>query len=111
MARGRYHHGDLRRALIAGALALIEAKDVAGPSLREVARRAKVTYAAPYFHFRDKLELLAAVAEQGFGQLLAEVSVALAARPDASPRAKLAAAGTGYLRFAAAHAAHYRVMF
>ena len=61
-----YHHGDLRRSLINAALALVaEAQDWTF-SLREVARRAGVSHNAPYNHFADKQELLAAVAEAGF---------------------------------------------
>ena len=58
-----YHHGDLRQALIDGAVALIrENQDGKTLSMREVARRAGVSNAAPYRHFADKDALLAAVA-------------------------------------------------
>jgi AcrR family transcriptional regulator len=107
----RYHHGDLRRALLAVTLSLIERDDVAAVSLREVARRARVSYAAPYFHFRDKAELLAAVAEEGFRTLSAAVAEALRMHARSRPRARLVAVGKAYLDFAAAHRAHYRVMF
>src|SRR5262245_12466534 len=59
-AGGAYHHGALREALVAAALEIIEAGDVGSVSLREVARRAGVTSAAPYHHFKDKNALLAA---------------------------------------------------
>ena len=61
-----YHHGDLRRALIEASLALISEEGFSALTLREVARRAGVTHAAPYRHFLDKEALLAAVAEEGF---------------------------------------------
>src|SRR5262245_40005842 len=64
--KGRYHHGDLRRALLEAALELIRAEGQAVLTLREVARRAGVTHAAPYRHFKNKEALLAAVAEEGF---------------------------------------------
>src|SRR5258707_9128128 len=60
-----YHHGDLRRALIEAALSLVAERRGADLSIREVARRAGVSYAAPYHHFADKSALLAAVAGGG----------------------------------------------
>ena len=65
----RYHHGDLRQALLEASLALIAEEGFAALSLREVARRAGVTHAAPYRHFVDKEALLGPVAEQGFRAL------------------------------------------
>jgi AcrR family transcriptional regulator len=109
--RRTYHHGDLRRALVEAALALITEGDVGAVSLREVARRAGVTAAAPYHHFRDKEALLAALAEEGFRALNIRMEEAEAECTDASPRARLAALARSYVRFAIEHPAHYRVMF
>jgi AcrR family transcriptional regulator len=70
----RYHHGDLKAALIAGAIQLIAERGVRGFSLAELSRRAEVSVAAPYRHFADRDELLAAVAVRAlhaFGQALA----------------------------------------
>src|SRR3984957_10840336 len=64
-----YHHGDLRRALIESALALVTAEQDWTFSLREVARRAGVSHNAPYNHFADKRDLLASVAVVGFAAL------------------------------------------
>ena len=64
--RQSYHHGDLKRALTSAALSLVAEKGPKGFTLTEAARRAGVSAAAPYRHFADKAELLAAVAEQGF---------------------------------------------
>ena len=61
-----YHHGDLRRALIDAARALLEREGAAALSLRAVAREAGVSPAAPYHHFKDKSELLQAVADEGW---------------------------------------------
>src|SRR2546429_9568807 len=61
----KYHHGDLRRALVDAALALISEGELGTFSLREVARRAGGTPAAPYHHFKDKTALLGAGAEEG----------------------------------------------
>ena len=68
-----YHHGDLRRSLIQAGSKLIEEKGLAGLSLREVARVAGVSHTAPYRHFQDKADLLAAIAQVGFEQLTDEL--------------------------------------
>ncbi|MET8230033.1 TetR/AcrR family transcriptional regulator [Micromonospora sp. NPDC005298] len=96
-----YHHGDLRRTLLAAA---VEAIDEAGPtalSLRDLARRAGVSHAAPAHHFGDKAGLLTALAAEGFDRL----AEALEAADD------LLAAGVAYVDFAVRHRAHFEVMF
>src|SRR4030095_10723445 len=78
-------------------------------SLREVARRARVSEAAPYWHFASKEMLLAGVAEQGFvtlAGLMAEVC-----RRVKGPRRQLQELGVAYVQFALAHPSHLRVMF
>jgi AcrR family transcriptional regulator len=113
MARPRhkkpYHHGDLPRALREAAVALIQEKGQAGFTLRELARRAGVSHAAPYRHFADRDALLACVAEEGFA-LLGE-RVAAAAALGASPREALCNSGLAYVEFGVEHPAHLRVMF
>jgi len=104
-----YHHGDLRRALLEAALALIAEAGTSGLSLREVARRAGVTYGAPYHHFADKTALLAAVARQGFEALIAELEHAATRRT--TLESELLAMSEAYVAFAIRHASHYRVMF
>src|SRR5688500_3897951 len=106
MARS-YHHGDLRNALLEAALALIAQGRVGELSLREVARRAGVTYAAPYHHFADKSALLAAVATQGFEKLVEKFDRVAARR--LAPEAELVAMAQAYVAFALAHPSHYRV--
>ena len=64
-----YHHGDLRRALVDAARRLLEAEGPTALSLRAVAREAGVSPAAPYHHFKDKAELLDAVAHEGWEML------------------------------------------
>lgn len=107
----RYHHGDLRRALVEETVRLIEEQDVGAVSLREVARRIGVTRGAPYHHFPDKAELLAAVAEDGFRALHAAVQESLSHVSGQSPAEWIAAAARAYITFATTHAAHYRAMF
>jgi AcrR family transcriptional regulator len=109
---GRYHHGDLRRSLIDAALELVQEAGPSGITLREAARRAGVTHAAPYRHFADKEALLAAVAEVGFAQLRSCIERAVEA-PGAEPRslAAIEAIGCAYVRFARENSSQFRVMF
>jgi AcrR family transcriptional regulator len=107
--KASYHHGDLRRALLDSALAIVSEEGVLDVSLREVARRAGVTYAAPYHHFADKSALLAAVGAQGFEVLNADLERARARKTALEDQ--LVAMAEAYLAFASAHPAHYRVMF
>ncbi len=106
-ASARYHHGDLRSALLQAALDILEVHDVPGLTLREVARRAGVSPMAPYRHFTDKDALLAAVAEQGFRRLCERLNDT----PHADPMADLAAQCGAYVRFACDEPALYRLMF
>lgn len=108
MARGSYHHGDLRRALLDAALERIVRDGIGGLSLRAIARDVGVTHAAPYRHFADKAALIAAIADEGFELLGEEMAPALEATTAA---ARLDALGRGYVRFAAQHPAYFKVMF
>jgi AcrR family transcriptional regulator len=105
--RDSYHHGDLKRALTSAALSLVSEKGPKGFTLTEAARRAGVSAAAPYRHFADKAELLAAVSEQGFQDLHA----ALAAVDAADPKRRVIELGSAYVRWGVDHPDHYRVMF
>jgi AcrR family transcriptional regulator len=105
-----YHHGDLRSALVEAAARLAAEVGPAAVTLREVARRAGVSQAAPYHHFADKSALLAAVAEAGFRLFDAHQAAALAAAPD-DPLARLAELGVSYLRFALTETHYFHVMF
>jgi AcrR family transcriptional regulator len=103
-----YHHGDLKRALIAAALELVTEQGPMGFTLSEAARRAGVSNAAPYRHFASREDLVATVAQQGFEELY-DALVAVEATPD--PVAHVVAMSDAYVRWAAAHSAHYQVMF
>lgn len=103
-----YHHGNLRQALLDAALALIEAGEEQGVSLRTVAARAGVSNAAPYRHFKDREALMAAVATIGFERLLQSLR---RARESAGEGAELLAMATAYLAFASKSIGLYRVMF
>lgn len=105
----RYHHGALRRALLDATLELIATRGLAELSLRAVARAAGVSHAAPYHHFADRRALLAAVAEEGFDALRRAMLARAERAPN--PASGLQEAGIGYVLFALAHPAHFRVMF
>lgn len=93
-----YHHGDLRNALIAAAIPLLEAHGPAALSLREVAKAAGVSHAAPYRHFRDKTELLEEIAVSGY-DTLARACRNAQRRYAGDPAKQLVEAGIGYLMF------------
>ncbi|MEM6958590.1 MAG: TetR/AcrR family transcriptional regulator, partial [Myxococcota bacterium] len=101
------HHGELRPALMASALAFLE-RGEADFSLRALARASDVSPAAVYHHFADKDSLLAAVAGEGFAALGRELDRMGPARDAAAQLRRMV---TAYVRFAAAHGAHYQVMF
>jgi AcrR family transcriptional regulator len=102
-----YHHGDLRRALVDAAKQVLERDGPQALSLRAVAREAGVSPAAPYHHFKDKCDLLNALAEEGFHAL----SDALKAPFEGSSEPSLTAMGIAYVKFAQSNPALYRVMY
>jgi AcrR family transcriptional regulator len=104
-----YHHGDLRRALIETALQLVTEEQDWSFALREVARRAGVSHRAPYNHFPEKLDLLAAVAAVGFERLRDRMVRALAGIDGAE--ALLVAIVRTYVRVGLENPALYRLMF
>ena len=107
--RDTYHHGDLKRALTEAALGLVSEKGPKGFTLREVARRAGVSAAAPYRHFADKADLLAAVATQGFVQLHETLSAVAAEATDLNHR--MVDMARAYVRWAVTHPDYYQAMF
>jgi len=103
-----YHHGDLRRQLVTTAIEMLQENDEAEISLRSVARRMGVSSSAPYRHYSDKSQLLAAVAAAGFNELR---ELLVAADRRAKPDRAIAAQGVAYVRFALANAALFHLMF
>ncbi len=110
-ARRAYHHGDLRRALVAAATAQLDRAGPLGVTLRGAAREAGVSQAAPYRHFASKEALLAAVAESAFAGLRRACEAATRATATRDPAARLDAVATAYVRFALGHPARYRLMW
>jgi AcrR family transcriptional regulator len=108
--KGRtYHHGKLKETLLDAAAALVGEAGPQGFTLREVARRVGVSHNAPYRHFKDKDELLAAVAAQGFARLTAAMKKSSAKGKTALDRLRLC--GRGYIEFAMRWPEHFLVMF
>jgi AcrR family transcriptional regulator len=104
-----YHHGDLSRALVDAARRILEAEGAAALSLRAVAREAGVSPAAPYHHFKDKTELLEAVAHGGWEEV-SEI-IAEARRSVSDPREAMTEIGVAYVKFARENPALYRLMY
>lgn len=107
-ARTSYHHGDLHRALVAAAQALLREKGGDGLTVRAAARRAGVTHTATYRHFPSKDALLAAVAEEGFRSLEHALRRSLAKA--GGPVERLAAMAVAYVGFARRRPACFRLM-
>jgi AcrR family transcriptional regulator len=104
-----YHHGDLRRVLVDSALDMLQEFKSWQFTLREVARRAGVSHAAPYRHFPDKAALLSELAKVGFEKLRVQLSAALL--DDLSVENQLTAAAKAYIDFGNANPALYHLMF
>jgi AcrR family transcriptional regulator len=105
-----YHHGELREALVAAGRKLLEEKGLRGFTLRECARRASVSHAAPAHHFSSIGDLLAEIATRGYHEL-AEAMATEARRAGNDAAARLVAQGVGYMAFAAANPALFQLMF
>jgi len=104
-----YHHGDLRAALLAAGEAELAERGIEGFSLRSVAKRAGVSHAAPAHHFGDVGGLLTALATEGFLRFQAALDAREAGVTD--PRERALRAGLGYLDFATARPALFRLIF
>jgi AcrR family transcriptional regulator len=108
--RKPFHHGNLRAALLDRAQVVLRKRGLDALSLRELAREAGVSHAAPHKHFADRGALLDALAERGFAQLAALLGDAAAREPDDFRRA-LHATASAYIEFAVAEPALLDLMF
>ena len=106
---GQYHHGDLRQALLDTADRLVERDGLPALTLRAIARELGVTHMAAYHHYRDRRDLLAALATRGYERLGEALAERAAGASDA--RAALKEVGIGYVTFAVANPGYFRVMF
>jgi AcrR family transcriptional regulator len=104
----RYHHGDLRAALVAEGLKQLKNGPAEGLSLREVARNVGVSATAVYRHFPDKAALLGALGAAGDEQLALAFAKAMA--KEKPGRAAFTAMGRAYVKFALENPALFRLM-
>ena len=104
-----YHHGNLREVLVDAALALLKETQDWAFSVREVARRANVSHNAPYKHFPEKRDLLAAVAARGFDLLYEHVAAAM--QGELGARDRVLASGRSAVKWGIANPVLYRLMF
>jgi AcrR family transcriptional regulator len=105
----KYHHGNLRNALIEIATELLAEEGVHALSLRKMAQRAGVSHNAPYMHFADREAVLVAIAEEGFRLLSVEVESTIS--QVSTTRLQLIAASNAYVNFAIDHPNHMQLMF
>ncbi|ACC81637.1 TetR/AcrR family transcriptional regulator [Nostoc punctiforme] len=108
--KDKYHHGNLRNKLIAIATELLSEEGAHSLSLRKISQRAGVSHNAPYMHFADKEAVLAAIAEEGFRLLSAQVETAVD-KVNQNTKQQLIAASSAYVNFALQHSNHLQVMF
>lgn len=109
VAKQPYHHANLKQSLLDAAVGLLAEAGPQGFTLREVARRAGVSHNAPYRHFKDKDDLVAAVAAEGFDRLTASMLESMEAGDTALERLRLS--GRGYVEFALRQPQHLIAMF
>jgi len=105
-----YHHGDLRNALLEAGEQLLAKRGVGALSLREVAKLAGVSHAAPYRHFKGKAVLMRALAQSGFGRLRSDIRSAAEKIPH-DPEQKLVEAGVAYVHLAVRNPELMHLMF
>lgn len=110
MPRKKYHHGDLKNALIKAGVEILSKEGIEGLSLRKVAQRAGVSHSAPYSHFPDKQSLIAAISTEGFHQLHNELDAVISAH-SGNPKQQLQQGALTYIRFALNHTDTFKIMF
>jgi len=110
MPAKKYHHGDLKNALIKAGVEILSKEGVGGLSLRKVAQRTGVSHSAPYSHFSDKQSLIAAISTEGFNQLYTELDTAILAFPE-NPKKQLQQGVLAYVQFALSNTDTFKIMF
>jgi len=110
MPSKKYHHGDLKNALINAGVEILAKEGVSGLSLRKVAQNAGVSHSAPYAHFPDKQSLIAAISTEGFTQLYTELEAAISPYSK-NPKKQLLEGVKSYVRFAEENTDTFKIMF
>ena len=110
MPQKKYHHGDLKNALIKAGVEILSKEGIEGLSLRKVAQRAGVSHSAPYSHFPDKQSLIAAISTEGFHRLYSELDTAIS-RHSRNPKRQLQQGALAYVQFALTHTDTFKIMF
>ena len=108
--RTGYHHGKLRQALIDATVQLVEEEGPENVSVREAAKRAGVSPAAPFRHFANKTALMTAVAEEAMSRFRAAITDAVDSLGTDDPIARFDAIGTAYLHWAFRNPTHFQIM-
>lgn len=106
----KYHHGDLKNALIKAGVEILAKEGVSGLTLRKVALHAGVSHSAPYAHFPDKQSLIAAITTESFNQLYAELEAAISPYSK-NPKKQLLEGAKAYVRFAEENTDTFKIMF
>src|SRR5688500_3817792 len=109
--KGQWHHGDLRSSLIAWGTHILDTEGTGAMSMRAAAKLAGVSQGAPAHHFVDRNGLLAAIAAQGFRDMIELRKERLAPVPAADKRGRLRAVLLGYVEFAMKYPARFHLMF
>jgi AcrR family transcriptional regulator len=106
----RYHHGDLRAAMLRATEQIVTEMGSDAVSVREVARRAGVSSGAPFHHFPTRLALMTAVAEEATNRLRQRIEGAIADIPDTKAPRRLRAIARAYLRWVVDNPAQFKVV-
>jgi AcrR family transcriptional regulator len=108
MPAKKYHHGDLKNALIRAGVEILSKDGVRGLSLRQVAQKAGVSHTAPYSHFADKQALIAAISTEGFRIIYEKLDDAIR-RYQGNPLRQLVEGAYAYIQFALSDPAHFKM--
>jgi AcrR family transcriptional regulator len=108
MSPHKYHHGDLKNALIRAGIEILSEEGLHALSLRKVAQRAGVSHAAPYAHFKDKQALIAAISTEGYCELFDCLASAVK-QYHREPARQLVEAAWAYVQFALREPAHFKI--
>jgi AcrR family transcriptional regulator len=110
MPEKKYHHGDLKNALIESGAEILSKEGVSGLSLRKVASRAGVSHAAPYAHFKDKRELIAAISTEGYRRLYEKLTAVVEKYRD-DPLRQFVEVAWAFIEFARNDPDYFKVTF